>query len=118
MWMILTYFVGIALLLVGWIVGEYAKLQWLRVGCVLVLFPLFAAAPFALGKFSGAAEASISASGALDRFLDVAVEQLDAEREDRVHKELRTLTEAVGETYEGGAFVSRVDAATERLKAP
>lgn len=118
MWMIWTYFGVIALLLVGWAVGEYAKLQWLRIACFVLLFPLFAVTPFTLGKFSGATNASISASDAMDRFLDAAVEQLDTERQDRVHEELRTLNETIVGTYEGGAFVKEVDAATTRLKSP
>jgi hypothetical protein len=106
------------LLLLGWIVGEVKKLQPLRIVCLLILLPLIAIAPYGLGRFSGSTNAYIEASGATDRFVDAAVEQLDAQREDRVHEELRTLAGKINQTYEGGSFVEEVDDATARLTSP
>lgn len=112
-----VYFIVVALCVIGWIAGEINKMQPLRILCVIALLPLVGFVLYNLGQTTGGFQASIAASGATDRFIDAAVQQIDAEQEASVHRELRALANRINETYEGITFVEEMDAATARLSS-
>ena len=114
--MIALYFIVLAVCIGGYFLGEVIKQSWLRVLCMLFSLVLVCLPAYATGRLGASLDTSMTLTESVDRFLQAAVDRLDAGDEARVHDELRRLSADVNWTKESGAFIDQFDASSQRLQ--